>query len=199
MIEYPERPELRVVGLVRVVLGGDRRLQRPVVEHVLQPVVEVVVVLKHYQRQPGGGGQLEEQAEQYRPRTPLNAHLTYSLTIVIRVLASGRARGRNTEQQRETSVQRRSSLHAFSQPVRCSLFATALSLTLFDSPRSVHWTDWSSYEWAGRPGGYASARHLAAMDLVDNPGVGEGEGTPPTAPLHLLLLLLLLLLPSATF
>lgn len=95
LIEYPERPELRVVGLVRVVLGGDRRLQRPIVEHVLKPVVEVVVVLKHYQRQPGGGGQLEEQAEQYRPRTPLNAHLTYSLTIVIRVLASGRARGRN--------------------------------------------------------------------------------------------------------
>lgn len=139
MIEYPERPELRVVGLVRVVLGGDRRLQRPVVEHVLKPVVEVVVVLKHYQRQPGGGGQLEEQAEQYRPRTPLNAHLTYSLTIVIRVLASGRARGRNSEQQRETSGQPRSSLHAFSQPVRCSLFATALSLTLC-STRLVQFT-----------------------------------------------------------
>lgn len=99
LIEYPERPELRVVGLVRVVLGGDRRLQRPIVEHVLKPVVEVVVVLKHYQRQPGGGGQLEEQAEQYRPRTPLNAHLTYSLTIIIRVLASGRARGRSARLQ----------------------------------------------------------------------------------------------------
>lgn len=76
LIEYPERPELRVVSLVRVVFGGDCRLQRPVIEQVLQSVVEVVMVLKHYQRQPRGGGQLEEQAEQYRPRTPLNTHLT---------------------------------------------------------------------------------------------------------------------------
>lgn len=76
LIEYPERPELRVVCLVRVILRRDCRLQRPVIEQVLQSVVEVVVVLKHYERQPRGGGQLEEQAEQYRPRTPLYTHLT---------------------------------------------------------------------------------------------------------------------------
>lgn len=179
-----------------MVLGGDRRLQRPIVKHVLKPVVEVVVVLKHYQRQPGGGGQLEEQAEQYRPRTPLNAHLTYSLTIVVRVLASGRARGRNSARLQCSRVQV-STTPSVSRCVVVSLPPRSLSHSLFDSLRSVHWTDWSSYEWAGRPGGYASARHLAAMDLVDNPGAGEGEGTPPTAPL--LLLLLLLLLPSATF
>lgn len=128
LIEYPERPELRVVGLVRVVLGGDRRLQRPIVEHVLKPVVEVVVVLKHYQRQPGGGGQLEEQAEQYRPRTPLNAHLTYSLTIVIRVLASGRARGRNSERLQCSRVQ--VSTPSVSRCVVVSLPPRSLSLSV---------------------------------------------------------------------
>lgn len=128
LIEYPERPELRVVGLVRVVLRGDRRLQRPIVEHVLKPVVEVVVVLKHYQRQPGGGGQLEEQAEQYRPRTPLNAHLTYSLTIVIRVLASGRARGRNSERLQCSRVQ--VSTPSVSRCVVVSLPPRSLSLSV---------------------------------------------------------------------
>lgn len=136
LIEYPERPELRVVGLVRVVLGGDRRLQRPIVEHVLEPVVEVVVVLKHYQRQPGGGGQLEEQAEQYRPRTPLNAHLTYSLTIVIRVLASGRARGRNSSARLQCSrVQ--VSTPSVSRCVVVSLPPRSLSLTRLASFSSL--------------------------------------------------------------